>query len=128
MTGILYQRQAQQESDTPENYRQKDQRSLCQPIHLPQCSGTAGYVKYNIARQVGNCLGIRRQPSRLVQRNDLVYLLREVEKYLRQNDTPPTRFGREVMGDPRFVFDLRNGRDPRPNTVARVRAFLETAR
>ena len=73
-------------------------------------------------------MGIRRQPSRLVQRNDLVYLLREVEKYLRQNDTPPTRFGREVMGDPRFVFDLRNGRDPRPNTVARVRAFLETAR
>jgi hypothetical protein len=31
------------------------------------------------------------------------------------------------MGDPRFVFDLRNGRDPRPGTVARVRAYLETA-
>jgi hypothetical protein len=29
------------------------------------------------------------------------------------------------MGDPRFVFDLRNGRDPRPDTVARVRAYLE---
>jgi hypothetical protein len=54
-----------------------------------------------------------------------VYLLREVEKFLRQNDTAPTRFGREVMGDPRFVFDLRNGRDPRPGTVARVRAYLE---
>jgi len=25
------------------------------------------------------------------------------------------------------VFDLRNGRDPRPATVARVRAFLELA-
>jgi hypothetical protein len=54
-------------------------------------------------------------------------LLREVEKFLRQNDTPPTRFGREAMGDPRFVFDLRNGRDPRPQTVARVRAFLQVA-
>ena len=54
-----------------------------------------------------------------------MYLLREVEKFLRQNDTPPTRFGRIVMGDPRFVFDLRNGRDPRPRTVARVLAFLE---
>ena len=52
-------------------------------------------------------------------------LLREVEKFLRQNDTAPTRFGREVVGDPRFVFDLRKGRDPRPQTVARVRAYLE---
>jgi hypothetical protein len=56
-----------------------------------------------------------------------VNLLREVEKYLRRNETAPTRFGREVVGDPRFVFDLRNGRDPRPATVARVMAFLESA-
>ena len=45
-------------------------------------------------------------------------LLREVEKYLRRNDTAPTRFGREVVGDPRFVFDLRKGRDPRPSDGA----------
>jgi hypothetical protein len=56
---------------------------------------------------------------------EMVYLLKEVEKFLRQNDTAPTRFGREAVGDPRFVFDLRNGRDPRPGTVARVRADLE---
>jgi hypothetical protein len=55
-----------------------------------------------------------------------VYLLRDVEKFLRQTDVAPTRFGREAMGDPRFVFDLRNGRDPRPRTVAKVRAYLET--
>jgi hypothetical protein len=54
-------------------------------------------------------------------------LLREVERFLRQNGTPATRFGREAMGDPRFVFDLRNGRDPRPETVERVRAYLEAA-
>jgi hypothetical protein len=54
-----------------------------------------------------------------------VYLLREVEKFLRQSDVAPTRFGREAVGDPRFVFDLRNGRDPRPNTIARVLAYLE---
>jgi hypothetical protein len=52
-----------------------------------------------------------------------VYLLRDVEKFLRQSDVPATRFGRNVMGDPRFVFDLRNGRDPRPGTIAR--AYLE---
>ena len=54
-----------------------------------------------------------------------MHLLREVEKFLRHNDTPPTRFGREAVGDPRFVFDLRNGRDPRPETVERVLAYLE---
>lgn len=42
-------------------------------------------------------------------------LLREVEKFLRRNETAPTRFGREAVGDPRFVFDLRNGRDPAPD-------------
>ena len=55
-------------------------------------------------------------------------LLREVEKYLSRSDVPPTRFGREVVGDPRFVFDLRKGRDPRPTTAARVRAYLEGSR
>ena len=54
-----------------------------------------------------------------------VHLLREVEKFLRRRDIPPTRFGREAVGDPRFVFDLRRGRDPRPRTIARVRPFLE---
>lgn len=54
-------------------------------------------------------------------------LLREVEIYLRHNATPAARFGRDAMGDPRFVFDLRNGRDPRPVTIARVRAYLDEA-
>jgi hypothetical protein len=54
-----------------------------------------------------------------------VHLLRDVENFLRRSDTPPTRFGRDAVGDPRFVFDLRNGRDPRPRTVARIRAYLE---
>ena len=57
----------------------------------------------------------------------LVHLLREVENFLRVRNLPPARFGRDVMGDPRFVFDLRNGREPRPRTIARIRKFLETA-
>lgn len=57
-----------------------------------------------------------------------MHLLREVEKFLRQTDIAPTRFGREALRDPRFVYDLRNGRDPRPSTVAKVLAFLEHAR
>lgn len=56
-----------------------------------------------------------------------MHLLREIEKFLRLSRIPPTRFGREALGDPRFVFDLRNGREPRPRTVQRVKAFLEGA-
>ena len=56
-----------------------------------------------------------------------MHLLREIENFLRVSDVPPARFGRQAMGDPRFVFDLRNGREPRPRTVTRIRQFLETA-
>lgn len=55
-----------------------------------------------------------------------MHLLREVEKYLKTSNTPAARFGRQALGDPRFVFDLRKGREPRPRTVQRVLAFLET--
>jgi hypothetical protein len=32
-----------------------------------------------------------------------------------------------VIHDPRFAFDLGNGRDPRDRTIHRVRAFLKEA-
>ena len=54
-----------------------------------------------------------------------MHLLREIENFLRASNVPAARFGRDVMGDPRFVFDLRNGREPRPRTIARIRKFLE---
>jgi hypothetical protein len=38
---------------------------------------------------------------------------------------PPSRFGREAVGDPCFVFELRDGRKPRSDTVAKVRAYLD---
>ena len=68
-----------------------------------------------------------RKPSRSQPKGFAVYLLREVENFLRSAKVPPARFGREVMGDPRFVFDLRNGREPRPRTIERIRRFLEGA-
>ena len=68
------------------------------------------------------------EPSRLDYKEWPVHLLREVEKFLRHSEVAPTRFGREVVGDPRFVFDLRKGRDPRPRTVARVLAYMLEAR
>ena len=54
-----------------------------------------------------------------------MHLLREVENFLVARNVSPARFGRDVMGDPRFVFDLRNGREPRARTVRRVRSYLE---
>ena len=51
-------------------------------------------------------------------------LLRRVERHLRRFDVPPARFGIEAVRDPRFVFDLRNGREPRPRTIARVDAYI----
>lgn len=56
-----------------------------------------------------------------------MHLLRRVERHLRRHGIPATRFGREAMNDPSFVHSLRNGRDPRPETIDRVRAFLDQA-
>jgi hypothetical protein len=52
-------------------------------------------------------------------------LLPQVERYIRQSGMPPSRFGREAVNDPRFVHDLRLGREPRPKTAARVVAWLK---
>jgi hypothetical protein len=54
-----------------------------------------------------------------------MHLLRRIERHLRQSGTPPTRFGRNAVRDPRFVFDLRNGREPRSSTASRVAAYLD---
>lgn len=51
-------------------------------------------------------------------------LLRRVERHLRRFDVPPARFGTEAIRDPRFVFDLRNGREPRERTIARIEAYI----
>lgn len=55
----------------------------------------------------------------------VVHVLRDVEKFLTRRKIKPARFGREAMKDPRFVFDLRNGREPRPDTIERIRAYLK---
>lgn len=52
-------------------------------------------------------------------------LLERIERYLRTTRMPPTRFGRNVLGDPNFVFNLRDGRRMRSTTIERVEAYLE---
>lgn len=52
-------------------------------------------------------------------------LLRKIEAFLRRHEMPATKFGRLAVKDPRFVLDLRNGREPRPATERRVEGFME---
>jgi hypothetical protein len=52
-------------------------------------------------------------------------LLRAIERHMRLTGMSPSRFGREAMGDPAFVEDLRTGRKPRQTTLDRVRKYLE---
>lgn len=51
-------------------------------------------------------------------------LLTKIERHLKSTRVSPSRFGREAARDPRFVFDLRRGREPRARTEARVVAFI----
>lgn len=44
----------------------------------------------------------------------------QVEAYLQASSMDPTTFGRSAMNDPRFVFDLRNGRSASSKTMDRV--------
>jgi hypothetical protein len=52
-------------------------------------------------------------------------LLQRVELYLRRHRISATRFGQDSMQDPNLVFELRNGRQLRRKTAARLRAWLE---
>lgn len=51
-------------------------------------------------------------------------LLCRVENYLRLTGISASRLGREATRDPRFVFELRNGREPRAAMRRRLSAYL----
>jgi len=49
---------------------------------------------------------------------------REIEKFLAEQDMPPTKFGRLAARDPRLVLDIRNGREIRPAMVCRLQRYM----
>ena len=55
-------------------------------------------------------------------------LIRKIEVFLRATGMPATTFSRLATHDPRFVFDLRNGRTPRTRTERRVEHFMNDYR
>ncbi len=52
--------------------------------------------------------------------SDIQSFRQAVETFISTRGWTPTRFGRTVAGDPLFVFDLREGREPRSETRMRI--------
>jgi homoserine dehydrogenase len=50
--------------------------------------------------------------------------LAEIEKFLEKNSIAPATFGRLIMGDPSFIFELREGRAPSIDTCARISRII----
>lgn len=48
----------------------------------------------------------------------------DIHRYLQRSGMAPTSFGRAAVNDPRFVFDLRNGREAGPRVASRCYAFI----
>ncbi|MHC5655991.1 hypothetical protein [Stappia sp. ICDLI1TA098] len=46
--------------------------------------------------------------------------IKSVERFIAVREWTATRFGREMVNDPRFVFQLRKGREPRSSVRQRV--------
>jgi hypothetical protein len=57
-----------------------------------------------------------------------MHINRRVERFLREKNMPPTKFGRLAAKDPRIVLDMRMGRQVRPETAARLCNFMENYR
>ena len=58
--------------------------------------------------------------------SDIASFRQSVESFISSRGWTPTRFGRTIAGDPLFVFDLREGREPRSDTRQRIlRAMQE---
>jgi sulfate adenylyltransferase subunit 2 len=53
--------------------------------------------------------------------------LKDIEAQLARSGLDPTNFGKDALGDPSFVFDLRKGRSPSARTMDKVRAAMQEA-
>lgn len=52
----------------------------------------------------------------------------QVEVFLGESGMAPTRFGRDAVGDPNFVFQIRAGRAPGLRLAERALAFIAARR
>lgn len=52
-------------------------------------------------------------------------LLTKIERFLKKTDMSAAAFGLDAVGDPRFVYQFRKGREPRKGTIQNVLSFLK---
>ena len=50
--------------------------------------------------------------------------LTDIESFLAEAKIDPTTLGKQALGDPSFVFDLKKGRSPSARTMDKVRAWM----
>ncbi len=50
--------------------------------------------------------------------------LSEIERFLASSGLEPTALGKQALGDPNFVFDLRKGRSPSSRTMDKVKTWI----
>lgn len=55
-------------------------------------------------------------------------LIMTIERFLKQTQMPATKFGRMTVRDPRFVLDLRAGREPGAAVRYRIEHFMNKYR
>jgi hypothetical protein len=52
-------------------------------------------------------------------------LLQRIERHMRNRRMSPTRFGREAVGDPNLIAQLKDGRELRTATTRRIVDYLD---
>ena len=52
-------------------------------------------------------------------------LLQRIERHLRARRMTPTRFGRDAVGDPNLIAQLKDGRELRAQTMQRIVDYLD---
>lgn len=52
-------------------------------------------------------------------------LLAEIDAFMAETGMPQSDFGTLSIGDPNLYRQLKDGRQPRFNTIERVRAFMQ---
>jgi hypothetical protein len=55
---------------------------------------------------------------------DTIDAIARINQACREHGIPPSLFGRRALGDPRFYSDLMKGRSLRPQTTAKINAFI----
>lgn len=52
-------------------------------------------------------------------------LMSRIERHLRARRMSPTRFGREAVGDPNLISQLKDGRELRSATLQKIIDYLD---